>query len=90
MGFVSIYLATKAAESARESMKASEMTEEEIHAAESKVALTLVLIVFAFLVITILVYIVFNEEQFCFVHDIKQFFTDPVDYLEHNFRWLFK
>ena len=90
MGYVSIYAAMKAAEVARQCLEDKGMTEEEIDEQSLKFVGRLVLIVVAILVIILLVYIVLDEEQFCFMHDIREFFTDPSGYLRHNFGWLFK
>ena len=90
MGYVSIYAAMKAAETARQILESKGMTEEEIDEQSLKFVRRLVLTVVAILVIILLVYIVLDEEQFCFMHDIKEFFTDPSGYLRHNFGWLCK
>lgn len=90
MGYVSIYAAMKAAETARQCLESKGMTEEEIDEQSLKFVGRLVLTVVAILVIILLVYIVLDEEQFCFMHDIREFFTDPSGYLRHNFGWLFK
>lgn len=90
MGFVSIYTAMKAAETARQCLESDGMTEEEIDERTLRFVKRLVLTVVGILVFIIVVYVVFDEEQFCFMHDIKEFFTDPSVYLKHNFGWLIK
>ena len=90
MGYVSIYAAMKAAEVARQCLEDKGMTEEEIDEQSLKFVGRLVLIVVTILVIMLLAYIVLDEEQFCFMHDIREFFTDPSGYLRHNFGWLIK
>ena len=90
MGYVSIYAAMKAAEVARQCLEDKGMTEEEIDEQSLKFVGRLVLIFITILVIMILVYVVVDEEQFCFMHDIREFFTDPSGYLRHNFGWLIK
>lgn len=84
MGYVSIYAAMKAAEAARECMEADGMTEEEIDERTLKFVKRLVLTVITILVVMVLV-IFITSPQFCIWHDIKEFFTDPSGYLEHNF-----
>ena len=90
MGFVSIYTAMKAAETARQCLEDKGMTEEEIDERTWRFVKRLVLTVVGILVFIIMIYVVFDEEQFCFMHDIKEFFTDPSGYLRHNFWWLIK
>ena len=90
MGYVSIYAAMKAAETARQCLKSDGMTEEEIDERTLKLTARLVLITFGILVFIIVTYVVFDEQQFCFMHDIREFFTDPYKYLRHNFGWLIK
>ena len=90
MGYVSIYAAMKAAEVARQCLEDKGMTEKEIDEQSLKFVGRLVLIVVTILVIMLLVYVVLDEEQFCFMHDLREFFTDPSGYLRHNFGWLFK
>jgi hypothetical protein len=90
MGYVSIYAATKVAETARQCLKSDGMTEEEIDERTLKLTARLVLITFGILVFIIVTYVVFDEQQFCFMHDIREFFTDPSGYLRHNFGWICK
>ena len=90
MGYVSIYAAMKAAETARQCLESKGMTEEEIDERTLKFVKRLVLTVVGIMTVILLLYVVFDEEQFCFMHDIKEFFTDPSGYLRHNFGWLFK
>lgn len=90
MGYVSIYTAMKAAEVARQCLEDKGMTEEEIDERTWRFVKRLVLTVVGILVFIIVIYVVLDEEQFCFMHDIKEFFTDPYGYLRHNFGWLIK
>lgn len=90
MGYVSIYAAMKAAEVARQCLEDKGMTEEEIDERTLKFVKRLVLTVMGILAFIIVIYVVFDEEQFCFMHDIREFFTDPSGYLRHNFGWLIK
>ena len=90
MGYVSIYAAMKAAETARQCLESKGMTEEEIDERTLKFVKRLVLTVVGIMTVILLLYVVFDEEQFCFMHDIREFFTDPSGYLRHNFGWLFK
>lgn len=90
MGYISIYAATKAAEVARQCLEDKGMTEEEIDERTVSFLLKLVLIIFGILAFIIVIYVVFDEEQFCFMHDIREFFTDPSGYLRHNFGWICK
>lgn len=90
MGYVSIYAAMKAAETARQCLENKGMTEEEIDERTLKFVKRLVLTVMGILTFIIVIYVVFDEEQFCFMHDIREFFTDPYGYLRHNFGWLIK
>jgi hypothetical protein len=90
MGFISIYAAMKAAETARQCLKSDGMTEEEIDERTLKLTARLVLITFGILAFIIVTYVVLDEQQFCFMHDIREFFTDPSGYLRHNFGWICK
>lgn len=90
MGYVSIYAAMKAAEVARQCLEDKGMTEEEIDERTLKFVKRLVLTVVGIMTVILLLYVVFDEEQFCFMHDIREFFTDPSGYLKHNFGWLIK
>lgn len=90
MGYISIYTAMKAAEVVRQCLEDKGMTEEEIDERTWRFVKRLVLTVVGILVFIIMIYVVFDEEQFCFMHDIKEFFTDPSVYLKHNFEWLIK
>lgn len=74
----------------RQSLVDKGMSEEEIDALELKTIVKMVRGILLILVICILLYMVLDTEQFCIIHDIKQFFTEPGQYLEHNFRWLVK
>lgn len=90
MGYVSIYAAMKAAEVARQCLEDKGMTEEEIDERTLKFVKRLVLTVVGIMTVILLLYVVFDEEQFCFMYDIREFFTDPSGYLKHNFGWLIK
>lgn len=90
MGYVSIYAAMKAAETARQCLEDKGMTEEEIDEITLRFVKRLVLTVVGIMTMILLLYVVFDEEQFCFMHDIREFFTDPYGYLKHNFGWLIK
>ena len=90
MGYVSIYTAMKAAEVARQCLEDKGMTEEEIDERTWRFVKRLVLTVVGILTFVVVIYVVFDEEQFCFIHDIREFFTDPYGYLRHNFGWLIK
>lgn len=90
MGYVSIYAAMKAAEAARQCLEDKGMTEEEIDERTLRFVKRLVLTVMGILAFIIVIYVVFDEEQFCFMHDIREFFIDPSGYLRHNFGWLIK
>ena len=90
MGYISIYTAMRAAEVARQCLEDKGMTEEEIDERTWRFVKRLVLTVVGILVFIIVIYVVLDEEQFCFMHDIKEFFTDPSGYFSHNFRWLIK
>ena len=90
MGYVSIYAAIKAAEVARQCLEDKGMTEEEIDERTLRFVKRLVLTVVGILVFIVVICVVFDEEQFCFMHDIREFFTDPYGYLKHNFGWLIK
>jgi hypothetical protein len=83
-------MAMMAVNAKRRVMESNGMTQKEIEEAELESVMNITCLVFIVLAVTILVYIVFNEEQFCFVHDFKEFFTTPGEYLRHNFRWLVK
>jgi hypothetical protein len=82
--------AMMALQASRELMLSKGMTEEEIDDVELKSAARILILVSIILAVTILVFVVFDEEQFCFVHDFKEFFTTPGEYLRHNFGWLVK
>jgi hypothetical protein len=90
MGCISIYTAMRAAEIARQCLKSDGMTEEEIDERTWKFVKRLVLTVVGIMTAILLLYVVLDEEQFCFMHDIREFFTDPSGYLRHNFGWLIK
>ena len=90
MGYISIYTAMKAAEVARQCLEDKGMTEEEIDERTLRFVKRLVLTVVGIMTMILLLYVVFDEEQFCFMHDIREFFTDPSGYLRHNFGWLIK
>lgn len=90
MGYMSIYAAKTAIEAVGNAMKSEGMTEEEIDEATWRFVVKLVTLVIIALSIIMLVYVLFNGEQFCIAHDIKQFFTEPGEYLKHNFSWLVK
>lgn len=90
MGYVSIYAAMKAAEAARQCLEDKGMTEEEIDERTLRFVKRLVLTVMGILTFIIVIYVVFDEEQFCFMHDIREFWHDPSGYLRHNFGWLIK
>jgi len=90
MGYISIYTAMRAAEIARQCLKSDGMTEEEIDERTWKFVKRLVLTVVGIMAVILLLCVVLDEEQFCFMHDIREFFTDPSGYLRHNFGWLIK
>lgn len=90
MGYISIYTAMRAAEIARQCLKSDGMTEEEIDERTWKFVKRLVLTVVGIMAVILLLCVVLDEEQFCFMHDIREFFTDPYGYLRHNFGWLIK
>ena len=90
MGYISIYTAMKAAEVARQCLKSNGKTEEEIDEIICRFVKRLVLTVVGIMTVILLLYVVFDEQQFCFMHDIREFFTDPYKYLRHNFGWLIK
>jgi len=80
MGFISIYAATKVAETARKSLESEGMTDEEIDLKTLRFVTRLVLTVVTVLVIIVLVQIVFSP-QFCFMHDIREFYHDPLEWI---------
>ena len=90
MGYISIYTAMRAAEIARQCLKSDGMTEEEIDERTWKFVKRLVLTVVGIMAVILLLCVVLDEEQFCFMYDIREFFTDPSGYLRHNFGWLIK
>jgi hypothetical protein len=90
MGFISIYAAMIATEIARQRLKSDGTTEEEIDERVLNLTARSVLITFGILAFIIVTYVVFDEQQFCFMHDIREFFTDPSGYLRHNFGWICK
>ena len=90
MGYISIYTAMRAAEIARQCLKSDGVTEEEIDERTWRFVKRLVLTVVGIMAVILLLCVVLDEEQFCFMHDIREFFTDPSGYLRHNFGWLIK
>lgn len=87
---ITLYTTMLALRAYRQSLVDKGMSEEEIDALELKTIVKMVRGILLILVICILLYMVLDTEQFCIIHDIKQFFTEPGQYLEHNFRWLVK